>query len=111
GLSVAAQVAGWLYVATGGVVGHARLDLDMLVPIIVSVAARYCLNTGLVAAAIAVTTNSSLRAVWETNYRWLAAIYLGLGLIGFGMAAAADVIGPLGLTIALVPLAIAWYSY
>jgi diguanylate cyclase (GGDEF)-like protein/PAS domain S-box-containing protein len=111
GLAVAAQVAGFLYVATGGVVGHARPDLDMLVPIVVSVAARYFLNTGLVAAAIALTTNSSLRSVWETNFRWLAAIYLGLGLIGFGMAVATDAIGVLGLTIALVPLAIAWYAY
>jgi diguanylate cyclase (GGDEF)-like protein/PAS domain S-box-containing protein len=111
GLAIAAQVAGWLYVATGGGVGHARPNLDMLVPIVISVTARYCLNTGLVAAAIALTTNSSLRAVWETNFRWLAAIYLGLGLIGFGMAVATDEIGPLGLTIALVPLAIAWYAY
>jgi len=111
GLAIAAQVAGSLYVQTGGVVGHARPHLDMLLPIVVAVMARYSINTGLLSAAIALTSGTSLRTVWETNFRWMAAIYFGLGLIGFGMAVAADALGLLGLTIALVPLAIAWYAY
>jgi diguanylate cyclase (GGDEF)-like protein len=110
-LALTAHAAGWLYTAAGGIVGPTRMDVSMLPPILVATAAAYVLNTGLVSAVIAVTSGSSLRSVWDTNFRWLAALYLGLGLVGFGMAVAAHAIGLLGLAISLVPLGIAWYAY
>jgi diguanylate cyclase (GGDEF)-like protein len=110
-LSLTAFAAGRLYEAAGGVPEPALSDWDLLAPSFAAIVLYFLLNSGLVATAIALTTRQPVMAVWNSNSRWLAPSYVGLGLVGFGMAVAYRATGLLGLAIFVVPLAIAWYAF
>ncbi|HEY3080240.1 MAG TPA: EAL domain-containing protein [Chloroflexota bacterium] len=111
GLALTAFVAGRLFGLLGGAARPALSDWALLPPSLLAIVAYFLLNSGLLAAAIALTTDQPAVDVWNKNYRWLAPNYVGLGIVGFGMAIAYRASGLLGLTIFLVPLAIAWYAF
>src|SRR3989442_9099130 len=110
-LGLAAGLAGAVYAAAGGAARPAALEWALLPPAVLAITAYFFANTGSLAAVIPLTSKASLGAVWGVNYRWLAPNYVGMGLIGFGMGAAVAAVGPLGVALFLIPLAMAWYSF
>ena len=110
-LPLQTALAAAVYLALGGAVGPAFLDLALLPPTVAAAAVFVALNTGALAAVIALETGSSPRAVWTLNYRWLLPNYVGLGLVGLGMAVAVHAMGAVGLAVFFIPLAMAWYSF
>ena len=110
-LPLETALAASLYLLLGGVIGASALEWQLMPPVLAASALFVCLNTAALAAAIALETGSSLKAVWTLNYRWLLPNYLGLGLVGVGIGVAAALVGPAGLAVFLVPLGMAWYSF
>jgi putative nucleotidyltransferase with HDIG domain len=104
-------IAGGVYVALGGAVAPTRLDWELVPPALVATTVFVLLNTGMLAIAISLETGSSVASVWRLNYRWLLPNYVGLGLLGLGMGAAAQAIGVASLAVFLIPLGMAWYSF
>lgn len=110
-LALATGLAGIIYVTLGGQIRPTSFEWSNVGPAVVAITAYFFVNTGLLAAAIAMTGNATLTSVWGLNYRWLAPNFVGLGLVGFGMASAVAAVGLLGLSIFLIPLVMAWYSF
>jgi hypothetical protein len=110
-LGLAAGLAGAVYALAGGPARPAALEWALLPPAVLAITAYFFANTGSLAAVIALSGRASLGAVWGLNYRWLAPNYVGMGLIGLGMGAAVASVGLLGVSLFLIPLAMAWYSF
>jgi len=85
GITMAAT--GMVYQMLGGSV-MASLTA-MARPVAASIATYFCINTGLVAVAIALTTDRRAWAVWREDFLWSAASFMVAGTAG---AAAAFVI-------------------
>lgn len=110
-LPLETALAGWVYVALGGAVAPGYLAWSLLPPALAAITVFVLANTIGLTLVIALETGSSLAAVWNLNYRWLLPNYVGLGLVGLGMAVAAQTIGIAGLGVFLIPLVMAWYSF
>jgi diguanylate cyclase (GGDEF)-like protein/PAS domain S-box-containing protein len=110
-LALTAFAAGRLFAVLGGTSRSVLSDWALLPPSLIAIVAYFLLNSGLLATAIALTSSQPAVEVWNKNFRSLAPNYVGLGIVGFGMAVAYRATGLLGLTIFLVPLAIAWYAF
>jgi signal transduction histidine kinase/ActR/RegA family two-component response regulator len=84
--SVAAEIltmaaTGLAYQALGGVAG--LLTVASLVrPLVGAIATYFCLNTGLVAVAIALSTGRSAWRVWREDFLWSAASFMVAGTAG-----------------------------
>jgi hypothetical protein len=104
-------LAGAVYLALGGAVGPTYLSVALIPPALAATVAFVAANTLLLSLVIALETGSSVGAVWNLNYRWLLPNYVGLGMVGLGMAVAIQAIGPVGLAVFFIPLAMAWYSF
>ena len=84
--SVAAEIltmaaTGLAYHALGGTQGP--FDIGSLVkPLVGAIATYFCLNTGLVAIAIGLTTNRSAWSVWRQDFLWSAASFVVAGTAG-----------------------------
>src|SRR5438128_1588867 len=98
---------GWM----GGVRAPAVRSWALVAPAVAAAGVFVALNTGALAAVIALETGSSVRAVWTLNYRWLLPNYVGLGLVGLGMAVAVRAMGTAGLLVFFIPLVMAYYSF
>jgi GAF domain-containing protein len=110
-LPLETALAGLVYVALGGVVAPGYLGWSLLPPALVAITVFVLANTIGLTVVIALETGSSLAAIWTLNYRWLLPNYVGLGLVGLGMAIAVQTIGLIGLAVFLLPLGMAWYSF
>jgi len=84
--------------------------LLVIVPAMFGTLAYYLVETSLIAAAIALSEGLSVLETWRQRYRWLAEHYLVLGLIGLYMAVAYIELGPLGVLMCLLPLAMIHYA-
>src|SRR6185295_11087414 len=104
-------VAGLVYLALGGAVGPTYLSFSLLPAALAATVVFVATNTVLLSVVIALETGSSVGAVWNLNYRWLLPNYVGLGMVGLGMAVAIQAIGLAGLAVFFIPLAMAWYSF
>jgi GAF domain-containing protein len=110
-LPLETALAGLVYVALGGVIAPTYLAWSLVPPALVAIATFVLANTIGLTVVISLETGSSIKAVWTLNYRWLLPNYVGLGMVGLGMAVAIQTIGVAGLAVFLIPLAMAWYSF
>jgi signal transduction histidine kinase/CheY-like chemotaxis protein len=78
---------GFVYQLLGGSVAAGLSSLAR--PVVASIATYFCINTGLVAIAIALTTGRRVWIVWRDDFLWSAASFMVAGTAG---AAAAMVI-------------------
>jgi signal transduction histidine kinase/ActR/RegA family two-component response regulator len=84
--SMAAEVltmgaTGFVYLALGGTSGP--FDVPALMkPLVGAIATYFCLNTGLVAIAIALSTGRSAWRVWRDDFLWSAASFMVAGSAG-----------------------------
>ena len=109
-LAVTVQATGLTYSWLGGGrhTGHAPFTLEAS---LAAAAVFFVLNSGLVAAAVGLTTGQSVVSVWTANYLWSWPGYL----LGFVIAtAAAAGVGESGLWLlpfALVTLALTYHNF
>jgi signal transduction histidine kinase/CheY-like chemotaxis protein len=109
--SVAAEVitmlaTGLVYQMLGGSVTGSLAAMAR--PVVASIATYFCLNTGLVAGAIALTTERRAWAVWREDFLWSASSYMVAGTAG---AVAAFVIARGQHWVALLLLAPVYLVY
>ena len=69
-------------------------------------AAYFAVNTGLLAAAMAVEGHDRWRQVWRERFSWLFPHYVAFGAIAGAMALAYEAIGLYGLAVFVLPLLI-----
>lgn len=107
---LAAIVAGIVYLGTGGTV---RPDQPMtaLIPTLLAGTSYYVVQTVLLSGAIALSERTSFIRIWESNYRWSIFNFVGLAVLGLGIAMAKISLGLLGIAIFSIPLVMAWYSF
>ena len=84
--SVAAEIltmaaTGLAYQALGGTQGPVDVA-SILKPLIGAIGTYFCLNTGLVAVAIGLTTDRSAWSVWREDFLWSAASFIVAGSAG-----------------------------
>ena len=84
--SIAAEVVtmaatGLAYQALGGTTGPFEMA-TLVRPLVGAIATYFCLNTGLVALAIALSTGRSAWAVWRDEFLWSAASFMVAGSAG-----------------------------
>ena len=101
GVLFSTAIAAHLFLALGAVPGEMRKTLFW--PLFAATAVYYVLNTGLVSVAVAVERSLSFRKAWDA-LRWTAPSYLTGGILGLGLVAAYDYLGPLGLAFGLPPI-------
>jgi len=105
--TVTMAATGFAYQALGGATGP--VDVQPLVrPVVGAIATYFCINTGLVAAAIALSTGRSIWSVWREDFLWSAASFMVAGTAG---AAAALVITRGQLWTAVLMLAPVYLVY
>ena len=74
-------------------------------------AAYFVIDTGLVATAIALSSDQgNTVSVWKERYQWLAGHYIALGITGLFICVAYFAIGPISVLAFLVPIAMMRYS-
>jgi response regulator RpfG family c-di-GMP phosphodiesterase len=78
-------------------------DATLVLPALLAAAVNYTVTAGLVAWAVALSTNGHLIAVWREKYLWLLPHYLVLGVFGFIIAIGYSELGVLGLLVMTSP--------
>ena len=97
------------YAWLGGLVGPADSPLIALAkPITGAIAIYFLFNTGLVAAAIALSTNQPITKVWRDDFLWSGVTFMVAGSAG---AAAAVVISRGHFWIAMLMIAPIYFTY
>lgn len=99
-------------------VQRAGLEIVMtnLLPLVLVVALAsvvyYLIESGLIAIAISLFESKSIFATWRHEFKWMAAYYLALGLMGLFMALIYEdaEIGIVGLLVFVLPMAVLYYS-
>jgi len=76
---------------------------EVLAPALLGAIANYAINSGLIAAAVAIENDEELVVRWRSTYQWLLPQYLVIGLAAIGAAGAYDVLGFWGLVIFAAP--------
>jgi signal transduction histidine kinase len=72
---------GLAYQALGGTLGPFDIG-PLMKPLVGAIATYFCLNTGLVAIAIGLTTSRSAWRVWREDFLWSAASFMVAGSAG-----------------------------
>jgi signal transduction histidine kinase/CheY-like chemotaxis protein len=113
--SVAAEVltmvvTGLVYESLGGRLG--AFDVPTLVkPLVGTIAAYFCMNTGLVAAAIALSTRRSVWDVWRKDFLWSAASFMVAGSAGALAAVIIDRGYHWTAVLSLAPIYLTYWTY
>jgi putative nucleotidyltransferase with HDIG domain len=108
--SIAAAVAGAVYVLTGGKPA-AGTDITV-VPLILTAVAEWIINVAIVIIVISLQTGQSPVEIWNRDLRWQAPVSIAAGIIGGGfLAAAYSMFGMFGLMIVLLPILSTSYSF
>jgi putative nucleotidyltransferase with HDIG domain len=103
-------LAGYTYLALGGLAGSIRLPGD-LAPLFGSASAYLLLNVLLVTIAVALSQKISFRASYLTNMRWALPNYLALAPLGLLLAVLYLSIGIGGVLLLTVPLLLARHTF
>jgi putative nucleotidyltransferase with HDIG domain len=108
--SIAAAVAGAVYVLTGGKPA-AGTDITVI-PLILSAVSEWVINVAIVIIVISLQTGQSPVAIWNRDIRWQAPVSITAGIIGGGfLAVAYSMFGMFGLMIVLLPILSTSYSF
>jgi hypothetical protein len=83
----------------------------VLAPALIGALANFAINSGLVAAAVALNNDEAILARWRQNYQWLLPQYLIIGLAAIAAATAYHVMGLWGLAVFAAPVAGIRHAY
>jgi diguanylate cyclase (GGDEF)-like protein/putative nucleotidyltransferase with HDIG domain len=84
--------------------------LLLTVPALLAALAYYAIDTGLIAAAIALSGGTDFKVTWQEQYRWLADHYLVLCTMGLFLVLAYTALGPLGVVVFALPVLMMRYA-
>ncbi|HYP42367.1 MAG TPA: diguanylate cyclase, partial [Chloroflexia bacterium] len=82
----------------------------LAIPITIAALIYFVVDTGLIATAIALSSNTSPIAAWRERFQWLTTHYLVLCTIGLFLGLAYKAQGPLGVSIFALPMIMMRYS-
>jgi hypothetical protein len=83
----------------------------VLAPAFLGALANFVINSGLVALAIAMSTNERPLKRWLDTYAWLVPHYLAVGMVAMAAATAYHVLGLWGLAVFAAPVAAIRHAY
>ena len=106
--AVTMAATGVVYVACGGGAGPLTDLLALARPLVACIATYFVVNTGLVAAAIALSSGRSVWGVWRHDFLWSGVSFIVAGTAGAG---AAVVIGGGHYWLAILMLAPIYLTY
>ncbi len=109
-LTLAAGVAGYVYLWAGGTLGQVRLPGD-LIPIAFSVLTYFLINSTLIMIVMCLSQKLSIFGVWLTNFRWAAANYLAVAPLGILIAVVYVNMGIPGVLLLIIPLMLARHTF
>jgi diguanylate cyclase (GGDEF)-like protein/putative nucleotidyltransferase with HDIG domain len=109
-LVITIQIAGLIFEGLGGT--SASLSLSAIArPLVGAATAAFLVNTGLVAAAIALSTRERIAMVWHNNFWWIAPSYfVGAGTSALAVALVQNA-GYWIAPISFVPLYLTYRTY
>jgi diguanylate cyclase (GGDEF)-like protein len=85
-------------------------NLALLAPAALAAAIGYfAVETGLIAAAVALARRQSITRIWRANYQWLLPHYIVLCLMGLALSVTFTQLGAMGVLIFAVPLLMMHY--
>ncbi len=84
---------------------------EVLVPACIGAVVNYAINSGLVAAAVALSGDQHVVSVWRARYQWILPHYLVVGLAAMATATAYDVLGLWSLAVFAAPIAGIRHAY
>ncbi len=90
-------------VAWGAMGEHLAVNAWLLPVAALAALVYYLSNIALVAVAVSLATQTSLRAVWREKFEWLAPHYVVFALLGTALAVAYDAIGFAGILAFIAP--------
>jgi len=110
---ISAFITGHTYILTGGVVGNAASSAFpyIIIPLVLSCAAFFIINTALIALAVALLYGESAINTWRYDFQWLTPNYFALGILGFILAQIYASSGPISIILLIIPLLIARQTF
>jgi putative nucleotidyltransferase with HDIG domain len=103
-------LASTTYQLLGGMVPPGAFIPTMLA-VAVSAAVYFATSSVLTATVITLTSPSRFVDVWVQNFAWMPVNYLATAVNGAALALAYESLGIVGVTVFVLPLGIAWYSF
>lgn len=98
---LATAASAWAFVLTGGTFGGELAS--MFAPLLAATAAFFVVNTGLVAAVVALEKKRSLFRTWSAAFSWSTASYFSAFSLAVGLIFAMRTLGPWGLALGIPP--------
>ncbi len=83
---------------------------SLVVPAAAAALTVYALETGLLAAAISLSSKRNLLTTWQSQFQWLAGHYLVLCLMGLFLSVAYSAFGVLGVGVFTLPVLMMRYA-
>jgi signal transduction histidine kinase/CheY-like chemotaxis protein len=83
--AITMAMTGVAFLGLGGTIGPVAVG-PIVKPLAGAIATYFCINTGLVAGAIALSTGRTAWQVWRDDFRWSAASFMAAGTVGAGAA-------------------------
>jgi diguanylate cyclase (GGDEF)-like protein/putative nucleotidyltransferase with HDIG domain len=91
-----------------------RLDTSnlavLLLPLALAAVAYYLIDTGLIAAAISLSTRATFASIWRQQFHWLVSHYFTLCMIGVFLAIAYTTLGWSSMLIFTLPMIMMRYA-
>jgi diguanylate cyclase (GGDEF)-like protein/putative nucleotidyltransferase with HDIG domain len=109
-LVLTAWAAGTVFTALGGHPGELHSWVD-IAPVAAAATTYFLVNTGLVAAAIALSSGSSIVKIWNANFLWSAPGYFVGGAVAAGVILLLQSSSEWWTVIVIVPLYLTYRTY
>ncbi|HXG57151.1 MAG TPA: HD domain-containing phosphohydrolase [Vicinamibacterales bacterium] len=109
-LVITVRVAGWAYTGLGGAPGHLT-DWTALTPLAGAATAYFLVNTILIAAAVALSTQQSVAKTWNENFLWTAPSYFVGAIVAAAVMSLMQMSERWLLPLGIAPLYLTYRTY
>jgi putative nucleotidyltransferase with HDIG domain len=108
---IATALAGWVFVSTGGEVGHVW-QLRNLLPLTLAATVNVLANIFILIGVITLQTGRSPLRIWEEDFSWSVPISVIGSIVGSGVLASAyDMFSVAGVAVFMLPILATSYSF
>jgi putative nucleotidyltransferase with HDIG domain len=107
------MLGGFLCVAILAAWGEPLSTQPVLVQVALTITCAvvlYLSSTALLSLAISLSTGQRGIAIWAEKFRWLWIHYVALGFVAYGLVASYPTVGPIGIVVIILPLAVVRYG-
>lgn len=109
--SIAASLAGTVYILTGGKPGAVE-QIATILPLVLAVVVEWVVNVAIVIGVISLQTGRSAIEIWNRDIRWQAPLSILGGILGGGILALAyNIFGIYGVLTVLLPILSTSYAF